>query len=94
MPNATPSHALRKNVGKVPLPVLSRNGEKSGRQFEPEAGACIDRGFAGAPSQIASHDAQFRLEGWEVVEAWAGLPGPLRAAILALVRSTRKEARR
>jgi hypothetical protein len=28
-----------------------------------------------------------RLEGWEVIEAWAGLPEALRAAILAIVRS-------
>ena len=63
-------------------------------QFEPEAGGCIDAGFLGGPSQIASHDAQIKLDGWEVVEAWPGLPEALRAAILAIVRSDHREVSR
>jgi hypothetical protein len=67
----------------------------SGRQFEPEARPCIDAASAGVTSHIASHEAKTRLEGWEVIEAWPGLPEALRAAILAIVRSTRagKEGR-
>jgi len=61
--------------------------KKSGRQFEPDARRCIDEASAGVTSHIASHEARIRLEGWEVVEAWAGLPEALRAAILAIVRS-------
>lgn len=50
---------------------------------------------AGLPaSQIASHEAKVRSEGWEIIEAWAGLPEPLRAAILAIVRSARREVSR
>jgi hypothetical protein len=76
-------------------PMLSKGIQKSGRQFEPEARPCIDEASAGVPSQIASHEAKSKLEGWEVIEAWAGLPEPLRAAILAIVRSDRagKEGR-
>ena len=55
--------------------------------FEPEAKGCIDAGLLGDPSHIASHDTQIKLDGWEVVEAWPGLPEGLRAAILAIVRS-------
>ncbi len=61
--------------------------EECAIQFEPEAGGCIDADFRGAVSQIASHDGQIKLDGWEVVEAWSGLPDALRAAILAIVRS-------
>jgi hypothetical protein len=61
--------------------------EKSGRQFEPDARPCIDEASARVTSHIASHEAKTRLEGWEVIEAWAILPEPLRAAILAIVRS-------
>ena len=63
----------------------------SGRQFEPEARPCIDAASAGVTSHIASHEAKTKLEGWEVVEAWEGLPEPLRAAILAIVRSAQQE---
>jgi hypothetical protein len=73
-----------------PWPMPSRNGEKSGRQFEPEARPCIDEASAGVTSHIASLEAKAKLEGWEVIEAWAGLPEPLRAAILAIVRSARQ----
>jgi hypothetical protein len=56
-------------------------------QFEPEAGGCVDAGFRSGASQIASHDAQIKLDGWEVLEAWGLLPEALRAAILGIVRS-------
>jgi hypothetical protein len=64
--------------------------------FEPEAEGCIDAGFGWGPSQIAaSHEAQIKLDGWEVMEAWPGLTEPLRAAILAIVRSaTGRNAKR
>ncbi len=64
-------------------------------QFEPEVGGCIDAGFLGGQSHIASHDAQIKLDGWEVLEAWGSLPEALRAAILAIVRSaTGRDAKR
>lgn len=46
----------------------------------------------GVTSHIASHEAKAKLERWEVIEAWVDLPEALRAAILAIVRSARKEA--
>ena len=64
-------------------------------QFEPEVRGCIHAGALDFSSQIASHDAQIKLDGWEVMEAWAGLPEGLRAAILAIVRSaTGRDAKR
>jgi len=69
----------------------SRNGKKSGRQFEPEARPCIDEAGVGVTSHIASHEAKTKLEGWEVLSAWEGLPEALRAAILAIVRSAQRE---
>src|ERR1700678_555033 len=60
---------------------------KPGAGFEPAASPCIDEASVGVPSHIASHEAKTKLEGWEVIEAWAGLPEALRAAILAIVRS-------
>jgi hypothetical protein len=85
---------IRRGLAQNAIPVFMRvsGGFKwCAIQFEPEDGGCIDAGFGGAVSQIASHDAQIKLDGWEVVEAWAGLPEALRAAILAIIRSSRQE---
>ena len=73
---------------------VQKQRKKSGRQFEPEARPCIDEALADVTSHIASHEAKTKLEGWEVIEAWAGLPEALRAAILAIVRSARREVSR
>jgi hypothetical protein len=70
-----------------PWPMPSRNGEKSGRQFEPEAGARIYAGFPGAASQIASHGSVDLPEVLEIAAAWRGLPDVLKRAVLGIVRS-------
>lgn len=69
-----------------------QNSKKVGATgFEPEARAYIDEASAGVTSHIASHEVKTKLEGWEVVDAWAGLPEALRAAILAIVRAHQNE---
>lgn len=45
------------------------------------------QGLAPTDAQIAAHDLRKGSEISEVVEAWADLPSPLRAAVLAIVRS-------
>ena len=76
---------------KISITALSSSSKKSGRQFEPDACPCIDQASASVTSHIASHKAKLKLEGWEVIEAWAGLPKALRAAILAIVRAHQNE---
>ena len=55
--------------------------------FEPACKRCIHQGSRAADSQIDSQSFRDEPELREIAAAWPLLAGPLKAAVLAIVRS-------
>ncbi len=57
--------------------------------LEPTGNACIHAGLTGEGTEKWTDHFEGCPELREIASAWAGLPAPLKAAILAIVRSHR-----
>ncbi|MGD0412518.1 MAG: hypothetical protein ABSC18_12560 [Verrucomicrobiota bacterium] len=69
------------------------NGGSGGARTRPES--LIIKGLGGVPSQIASQKpVTFSHDLAQVVAAWGRLSAPLKAAILAIVKTTTNEGSR
>jgi hypothetical protein len=76
-----------------PWPMPSRNGKKSGRQDSNLQERPDLEALANAAPQLAPQGPDWPEEVGEIARSWALLPEALKAAVLGIVRSVRKEGK-